>query len=138
MGSAACLLAWWLLQEAIPAAGTELAWAFFACSTAFGWIATSRYLQEKRSAGYEGEDPQEVVIDEWAGLSLTLLAASPSSALDLLLAFVLFRFFDIIKPPPVSNAERLPGATGIMLDDLVAGGYALLILQLLRLYVLPA
>lgn len=137
-GSAACLLTWTLLQLACGPMNGQFAWLFFGCTTVVGWYATSCYLRQKRSAGFEGEDPQEVVIDEWAGLSLALLAAAPDSTLDLLLAFVLFRIFDIIKPPPVSNAERLPGAAGIMTDDLVAGSYAFLILKLLRIYVLPA
>ncbi len=76
------------------------------------------------------EDPKEVVIDEAAGqwlaaLPCPFLAATPgTAALAWLAAFALFRFFDIAKPWPVSAAERLPGAVGVMADDLVAGALA--------------
>lgn len=78
------------------------------------------------------DDPPEVVIDEVAGmmlalwplsLGLTVLGAGPEVFPwpGWVLGFLLFRFFDILKPPPVSWAERVPGALGVMLDDLVAG-----------------
>lgn len=68
------------------------------------------------------EDPQWIVIDEWCGLSVTLLAYNPQDpAWVPYAAFIAFRLFDITKIPPVSQAERLPGAFGIMLDDVVAG-----------------
>ncbi len=68
-------------------------------------------------------DPGPVVIDEVAGqfVSLLFLAPTPTA---LATGFVLFRLFDIWKPFPARNAERLPGASGIMSDDLVAGIYA--------------
>jgi len=68
-------------------------------------------------------DPGPVVVDEIAGqmVSLLFLAPSPTS---LVTGFLLFRIFDIWKPPPVRQAERLPGASGIMTDDLIAGIYA--------------
>ena len=68
-------------------------------------------------------DPGPVVVDEIAGqmVSLAFLAPSPVS---LATGFLLFRIFDIWKPPFVRQAERLPGASGIMTDDLVAGIYA--------------
>jgi phosphatidylglycerophosphatase A len=68
------------------------------------------------------KDPGEFVVDEFAGVWLTgvlFWAWGPwSAALGVLAAF---RVFDIAKPPPVSTAERVPGAWGVMLDDLVAG-----------------
>jgi phosphatidylglycerophosphatase A len=72
------------------------------------------------------EDPGHVVIDEVAG-QLIALVAMPQSAGWVVLAFLLFRLFDITKPPPVRQLERLPAGTGIMLDDLGAGLYALLL-----------
>ena len=100
---------------------------------ALGWWASGAYAAE---AGRD--DPSEVVIDEVAGmltalwplsLGLTMLGADPAvwPWPGWVLGFLLFRFFDILKPPPVRWAERLPGAAGIMLDDLVAGGLAALI-----------
>jgi len=75
------------------------------------------------------KDPGAVVIDEFAGQFLALLAL-PHSWPVLAAGFVLFRLFDIVKPPPARRFEALPGATGIMIDDLVAGLYANLLLQL--------
>ena len=82
------------------------------------------------------EDPQSVVIDEVLGQFLTygglVLAASlgrpPASAaagwIFLLVGFILFRSFDVLKPFPLRHAERLPGAAGVLLDDTLAGVYA--------------
>lgn len=72
------------------------------------------------------QDPGHVVIDEVAG-QLTALLFVPLEAWHVVLAFVLFRVFDILKPPPVRQLERLHGGLGIMVDDLGAGIYALII-----------
>lgn len=75
------------------------------------------------------KDPQVVVVDEVIGQWIAL-AAVP--ALDdwqcWLAAFILFRLFDITKPPPVRALERIPGGAGIVLDDVGAGLYAALVL----------
>ncbi|OSM06960.1 phosphatidylglycerophosphatase A family protein [Magnetofaba australis] len=79
------------------------------------------------------DDPKEVVIDEAAGMLLTLLFA-PLSALNLALGFALFRLFDILKPGPVGWLDRhVHGGWGVMLDDLAAGALAALTLWGLRL-----
>ena len=70
------------------------------------------------------EDPGFVVIDEVAG-QLFALIAIPADWKHAALALLLFRLFDITKPPPVRNLERLHGGTGIMLDDVAAGLIAL-------------
>lgn len=91
----------------------------------------------------KGHDDPHIVWDEWAGMWLTLLPFSymsvtadnfwqyisqPSSLAALLLAFVLFRFFDIIKPPPIGWADRkVAGGLGVMLDDIIAGVMALIV-----------
>lgn len=91
----------------------------------------------------KGHDNPHIVWDEWAGMWLTLLPFSymsvtadnfwqyisqPSSLAALLLAFVLFRFFDIIKPPPIGWADRkVAGGLGVMLDDIIAGVMALIV-----------
>jgi phosphatidylglycerophosphatase A len=76
-------------------------------------------------AGILGKkDPSEIVIDEVAGFLLTVLFL-PTSWTVLLLAFVLFRVFDILKPFPIGALDRnVPGGTGIVVDDLLAGVYA--------------
>jgi phosphatidylglycerophosphatase A len=76
------------------------------------------------------KDPQFVVIDEVAGQWITLLFA-PVAWKTLLAGFILFRGFDIVKPPPVRQLEKLPWGTGIVLDDVAAGFYALAVMQLL-------
>ncbi|MAF47716.1 MAG: phosphatidylglycerophosphatase A [Rhodospirillales bacterium] len=78
------------------------------------------------------DDPGEIVVDEVAGQWLTLLVV-PADLLLYALGFVLFRFFDIVKPWPVSWADRrIKGGVGIMFDDILAGVYAALGLLLLR------
>ena len=75
----------------------------------------------------EGElgttDPGPVVIDEVMGMCVTMIAA-PFSWSAALAGFLLFRVFDIVKPPPARQLERAHGGWGIMLDDLAAGAYA--------------
>lgn len=73
-------------------------------------------------------DPSQVVIDEVAGFLVTLLLL-PLSWQSVAMGFILFRFFDVIKPWPVRWAEGLKGGVGIVLDDLLAGVYAHLLLR---------
>jgi len=75
------------------------------------------------------KDPSIVVIDEVAGQMIALIAV-PLHWHYLLASFILFRGFDIVKPFPLRRLEKLPGGTGIMLDDVGAGLYALVLLQL--------
>lgn len=72
------------------------------------------------------KDPQEVVIDEVFGQWLVCLPFAALNFWGYLAAFLLFRFFDITKPWPVSAAENIPGGLGVMLDDGVAGLFAML------------
>ncbi len=74
------------------------------------------------------KDPQLVVIDEVLGQWLTLVGARHLDWLTFTLAFGLFRLFDIWKPFPIRRLERLPGGTGIVLDDMMAGVYGALVL----------
>jgi phosphatidylglycerophosphatase A len=77
------------------------------------------------------EDPRIVVVDEVVGQWLALAGALSLNWKSYLFAFVLFRIFDIWKPPPVRRLERLPGGLGVMADDLLAGVYAALVLSLM-------
>ncbi len=77
-------------------------------------------------------DPGIVVIDEIIGMLIGLIGA-PIKALPLIMAFFLFRFFDIVKPFPASWADaHLHGGLGIVLDDVIAGIYTLLVMQMLK------
>ena len=87
-------------------------------------------------ADFGRKDPGQVTLDEWAGQAIALcwlpLGAGPWGWIIAAGAgFVAFRFFDIIKPPPIRQLERLPGGWGIVADDLLAGVYANLVLQLI-------
>ena len=84
--------------------------------------------QVSRASGKK--DPQFVVIDEVAGQLIALISV-PLAWKTFLAGFILFRVFDILKPPPVRQLERLPEGTGIVLDDVAAGIYALLVMQVL-------
>lgn len=78
---------------------------------------------------YWGIDSSRVVIDEIAGMCISLLFL-PVTIVNVVLAFILFRFFDIVKPLYIRKAENLPGGWGVMADDLLAGIYTNVILQI--------
>lgn len=80
-----------------------------------------------------GEDPKQATMDEAAGQTIALLGA-PLDMVTVLIAFVLFRIFDVIKPWPARRFEDLHGGLGIMADDLMAGVYARLVLQIWIVY----
>jgi len=92
---------------------------------------------------YQKKDPGVIVIDEILGMMATMFTFSFSGDLEswkyVFLGFILFRLFDILKPTPISELQRLEGGIGVMIDDLVAALYANVILQLVRFFpsVLP-
>ncbi len=77
-----------------------------------------------------GKDSSKVVIDEVAGMAVSLLFV-PQEIIFLLSGLILFRFFDIVKPLGVRSMEKFPGGWGVMADDLLAGFYSWTVLQLL-------
>jgi len=81
-----------------------------------------------------GEDPSQFILDELTGQSIVFLLADFTAApiqlfMVLLSGFILFRFFDIIKPLGINALQKLPGKFGILADDILAGFYALVILE---------
>ena len=74
------------------------------------------------------KDPGEIIIDEFAGMLISLYRMPPTMGY-VVTGFLLFRFFDIVKPRPIRNLEKLKGSLGIMSDDLVAGVYTNIALQ---------
>jgi phosphatidylglycerophosphatase A len=114
-GSAAGLLVFWAVR-ATGSLWVEI--AVLVAVTAVGVVAASA-----AESHYQRQDPGVVVIDEVAGMLLTLLAV-PVGFTGAVVGFLAFRLFDISKPVPARQAERLPGGWGIMTDDLVAGLYA--------------
>ena len=85
------------------------------------WAA---HLAERRLGG---KDPGAIVIDEVAGMTLSVVVL-PLTPAVLFVAFVLFRIFDVVKPEPARVSQRLSGGLGVMVDDLFAGLYALVLL----------
>ena len=87
----------------------------------FGWICLKQYLRNFLDVHV---DPPCVVIDEVVGQMIALIGV-PINVVSLGAGFVAFRFFDILKPGPIGKVEKLPGAYGVMLDDVLAGLSAL-------------
>lgn len=81
-----------------------------------------------------GHDSKKIVIDEWAGMLITLLLV-PYSLTNYLIAFVVFRALDVIKFFPARQAEKLPGGWGVTMDDVVAGIQSSLVTQLIILLI---
>lgn len=77
------------------------------------------------------KDPGAIVVDEVAGMTLSVLVL-PLTPAVLVAGFFLFRVFDVLKPFPANVSQRLPGGLGVMVDDLIAGVYALALLLLAR------
>ena len=120
VGSAAALLPWlWLRTLPLPFYALAVVLAFAIGVWASTWVV--------RRSGVQ--DPQLVVWDEFVGVWIALIAA-PAGWLWMLAGFALFRLFDIWKPWPVSWADqKIHGGLGVMLDDVIAGSYALLAIQ---------
>jgi len=95
-----------------------------------GFIIVSIWVSTEASVVFSETDPRQVVVDEVCGYLVTMLLI-PSSLINVILGFFLFRFFDVLKPPPVGSAERLPRGFGIVADDILAGIYSNLILQVI-------
>ncbi len=123
MGTIVAIPLYLLLVAALT--GWWYAGAVVALTLAAIWISS---LAEKL---YGRKDPPQVVIDEIVGFMLTMIAMPPT-AMYIIMGFVLFRVFDIIKPQPAGWInDRMRGGSGIVLDDIVAGLYANIVLQFL-------
>jgi phosphatidylglycerophosphatase A len=96
----------------------------------FFFVLLALWASARSARALEKDDPAEVVIDETAGLLLTLFLL-PATGLNLCLGFVLFRLFDILKPYPIRRLEKVGGGAGIVLDDLLAGVYGNVCLRLI-------
>ena len=125
-GSLAAALIWYGVSRAIAVEHQSAVLAALAAIVIAAGIPAATSVA--RSSGKK--DPQNVVIDEVAGQWITLLFV-PVTWKTLLAGFILFRGFDILKPPPVRQLEQLPEGTGIVVDDVAAGIYALIVMQLL-------
>lgn len=83
---------------------------------------------------FKERDSRRIVIDEICGLLVTMFLI-PLSIKLIIIGFLIFRFIDILKPPPLRRLEELPGGWGIMTDDILAGVYSNLILRAVMVWV---
>jgi len=105
-------------------------WMLVVCALLY---VVGRSLGEWAESRARGKDPGFFVLDEVLGYLVTLLWVRGPSLFAMAFGFAVFRFFDIVKPPPVRRFERIRGGDGILLDDVVAGLYGLGVMSLARL-----
>jgi phosphatidylglycerophosphatase A len=107
----------------ISAAAIVVAFLFFTFAGIWAGTRTEKLSQRK--------DPGKIVVDEVAGqlIALSPLLFAAWSIKTVIVSFILFRFFDIVKPYPANRLQDLKGGTGVMCDDLVAGAYAAIIVS---------
>ncbi|SNT39811.1 phosphatidylglycerophosphatase A [Granulicella rosea] len=127
-GSIAAVLLWFGTGHAFHPAPLAMAVGTGVAALAATLIGIPAATIVARESGRE--DPGHVVIDEVAG-QLVALIAIPCDWRHAAVGLLLFRLFDIFKPPPIRQLERLPEGTGIMLDDVMAGVFALICGQIL-------
>ncbi len=128
-GSIAALVLWITAAQTLHPAHLALYTAIAAIAVTLIGIPAATIVA--RESGRE--DPGHVVIDEVAGQLFALILSPPDWA-HAILALLLFRLFDIFKPPPIRQLERLPAGTGIMLDDVAAGLFALAVARLIHIW----
>lgn len=124
VASAVTIVALWLLAPS----RAQIIVVFVVVTLIGTWAA--QYAE--RALGTK--DPGAIVIDEVAGMTLSVLVV-PLTVPIAVLAFLLFRVFDIVKPAPARQSQALPGGAGVMVDDLIAGLYALIIVAALHAFV---
>jgi phosphatidylglycerophosphatase A len=127
--------------------GTLFAWASFAVLSRYltviewGVLIGAGFIGGIAICGFTAkrlgiDDPSPVVWDEIVAFWLVLLIVTPATLTGQTWAFIVFRFFDMVKPPPISYFDRrLKGGFGIMFDDLVAAFFTLLVIALWRMSV---
>ena len=120
--------------------GVLIAWSLRGAAPYLLWVAIAVlavYLVGRALGGwaeeYAGKDPGIFVLDEVAGYLVTIAWIAPPSYLTLAVGFFVFRFFDIVKPAGIRRLEKIPGADGILLDDVLAGLYGLIVMAAVRL-----
>ena len=131
MGALVAILVWYILSLCM--AYSTLQWTLAGLIVVFTIIGVWSATVSER---YWGEDPSRVVMDETVGEWIALLAVPASGHWGYVLAaFVLFRFFDIVKPLGVRSMEKLKGGYGIMADDILSGIYAAIVIVVFNYFV---
>jgi phosphatidylglycerophosphatase A len=125
VGSAVALALYWVL----PFTDNGTITISFALAALFLGVPAATFLEQRH-----GDDPSIVVIDEAVGMWLSLVFL-PKIWWVALCAFLLFRLFDIVKPQPAKYFDNMRGGAGIMMDDVIAGVYANIVMQIVLLYV---
>lgn len=110
-----CVIIWFLLKSSLIY--LTLIITFFILGV---WIST-------KLETFWGEDSRRIVIDESVGMFITLFGI-PQKTLFFLIGFLLFRFFDIVKPYPIKESQRLKKGWGVVIDDVIAGMYSSILL----------
>ena len=109
---------------------------YFALLTLFLFIISFNFI-DRYLADNDDKDPKEVVIDEFVGQSIPLLIVPSSDEIAIiLLIFIFFRFFDILKIYPINLLEKIIGSKGVMLDDIMAGIYTAIVVLFINSYIL--
>jgi phosphatidylglycerophosphatase A len=130
-GSIAAVLLWYASAHLLHPAQSPLAIGTVIAAILATLIGIPAATIVARESGRK--DPGHVVIDEVAGQLIALIAV-PADWQHAALSLLLFRLFDILKPPPIRQLERLPSGTGIMLDDVAAGLFALVVAQIIHIW----
>jgi len=126
-----------------PATFATFIWAVcYLLIPSLGWVVhlisllvmlpVSIYISDVME-GYFGRDASVIVIDEFVGMQVTFFAVT-ASPLTVLAGFLLFRVFDIAKPFPISRSQKIKGGYGVVVDDIIAGLYAYVVLNILIKY----
>lgn len=129
-GTAGALLAtaiWWILASVLS--GTALLLTTLALIIFF--TITGIYTTNAVETIW-GKDPSRVVVDEMVGVWIPLLAVNETNIWYTLTAFLLFRLFDIFKPLGIRKMEELKGGLGVMMDDVLAGVYSLILILVFK------
>ena len=124
-GSIFAILIWWTLLKNVNIYifGILIIFSFI-----IGIIASNIVIDQRGDA-----DPSCIIIDELVGQWLALLFI-PQGYYYIIISFISFRFFDIVKPWPISLIEKLPKGLGVMSDDFIAGLITLVLIQIIHIY----
>ena len=130
VGTLGCAVLLWFVVPEVTAASSHLALVMMLMST-LAFVALAIWSADLAERQF-GHDASRIVIDEYAGFVFSILLL-PKSLLVFAVAFLIFRALDIVKPFPARQAEALPGGTGIVMDDVVAGIYTNILLRVMLL-----
>ena len=124
-GSVFAILLWWVLLKDL---NTYIFGAIIIIFLLIGIVVSNIIIDQSGD-----HDPSHIIIDELVGQWLALFLI-PDGFFNIAISFILFRFFDIIKPWPIRLIEKLPKGLGVMSDDLTAGLITLVLIQIINIY----